>query len=197
MHLFGKSFGEKRRTEPPPRTCEIPQKLIIAPLSLDETILVEPMMDILTNQFHTHTEIQEFYIDLSEFFNADRVQYDANAILNELQSHTSDGKKIMGVVGVDLYVPVLTYIFGQALLGGDSGIVSTHRLRNEFYGMERDEDLYSTRLMKIILHEVGHMHGFHHCHDIDCLMKASTYIEDVDQKSPYLCKACVDKLQFK
>ena len=42
---------------------------------------------------------------------------------------------MLGVTAVDLYIPILTFVFGEAQMGGPCSIVSYHRLRQEFYGL--------------------------------------------------------------
>ena len=98
--------------------------------------------------------------------------------------------KTLGVFDVDLFIPILTYIFGQAYLNGRAGIASVYRLRNERYGMKKDEKLLVDRFRKEVIHELGHAFGLIHCHDQTCVMRSSTYVEDIDQKSNHLCNKC-------
>jgi archaemetzincin len=89
-------------------------------------------------------------------FQASR-KYDGNRILKYLNAIASPGHiKKMGLFQVDLFIPILTYIFGQAALKGKTGIASLYRLRNEQYGMKKDEDLLLERCRKVIIHELGH-----------------------------------------
>ena len=63
---------------------------------------------------------------------------------------------MLALTELDLYIPVLTYVFGEAQLAGDSALVSAHRLRQEFYGMPANRRLLDERLLKESLHELGH-----------------------------------------
>ena len=50
------------------------------------------------------------------------------------------------IADVDLYIPILKYVFGEAQMGGPCAVVSTFRLRQEFYGLDRD--VLRQRLLK-------------------------------------------------
>jgi len=135
--------------------------------------------------------IQESHADLSNFYNPTRRQYDGNELLKFLDSLSQNNSlKTIGLFRVDLFIPILTYIFGQALYKGRTGIVSIYRLRNEQYGMKADEGLLIERLRKVIIHELGHTFGLIHCYFPSCVMRSSTYVEDIDQKKQTLCPTC-------
>jgi len=139
--------------------------------------------------------VEESHIDLSEYYDPIRRQYNGNGILKEIDSMSSNQfVKKVGLFRVDLYIPILTYIFGQAVLNGTAGIASLYRLRNEHYGMKRDEDLLTSRLSKVIIHELGHTFGLIHCHVPTCVMRSSTYVEDIDQKDMTICSQCRNSL---
>ena len=98
--------------------------------------------------------------------------------------------KTLGLFNVDLFIPILTFIFGQAFLGGRSGIVSLYRFNNERYGMTGDNQFLQDRFKKEVIHELGHTFGLIHCHNTDCVMRSSNYVEDIDQKNQQLCPNC-------
>jgi len=130
-------------------------------------------------------------LDLSEFYDPMRRQYNGNKLMTDLDTWSSLNEvKSMGLFRVDLFNPILTYIFGQAALNGNIGIASLYRLRNEQYGMKKDDELLLQRFQKVIIHELGHMFGLVHCHFPPCVMRSSTYVEDIDQKSVHLCSKC-------
>ncbi|MFW5831708.1 MAG: archaemetzincin family Zn-dependent metalloprotease [Prolixibacteraceae bacterium] len=135
--------------------------------------------------------------DLVPFFDASRRQYDANKILKHLDAASpSENVKILGLYKVDLFIPILTYIFGQAVFRGKTGAVSIYRLRNEQYGMPRDEKLLYERFRKVVFHELGHAFGLIHCHVPSCIMRSSTYVEDIDQKKHLFCPKCREELDI-
>jgi archaemetzincin len=131
------------------------------------------------------------WFDPGASFDASRGQYCSTAILAQLLEGAPDGEsRLLGVTSVDLFIPVLTYVFGEAQLAGRAAVVSIHRLRSEIYGLPPNEDLLHERLVKEAVHEIGHTYGLVHCHDPDCVMRASTYAEDVDLKSARFCASC-------
>jgi len=77
----------------------------------------------------------------------------------------------------------------------DAAVVSTHRLSNQFYGLPQDDALVFRRLEKEVVHELGHTFGLHHCHHFECVMRSSTYVEEVDLKKPTPCNECSALLQ--
>ena len=149
----------------------------------------------LAKEFDTGVDIEESYLDLSEFYDPTRRQYDANKLLAEIESSSSlHVLKKIGLFRVDLFIPILTYIFGQAIFKGNAGVASLYRLRNEQYGMEKDEILLLDRFKKVVIHEIGHTFGLIHCHIPTCVMRSSTYVEDIDQKSQNLCNKCRNEI---
>lgn len=97
----------------------------------------------------------------------------------------------------DLFIPVLTFVFGEAQLNGKSAIVSSHRLHNEFYGLPTDEKVYRSRLIKEIFHEIGHTYRLKHCDDWNCVMHSSSNIDEVDIKSDSFCSKCWRLIEMK
>ena len=106
------------------------------------------------------------------------------------QKHHSHRKTYLGITKLDLFIPILTFVYGEAELDGDVAVVSYHRLRNELYGLTSDNRRLSDRLIKEAVHELGHAYGLIHCHAQPCVMHASTYVEDIDMKSASFCDAC-------
>jgi archaemetzincin len=124
-------------------------------------------------------------------YNPVRGQYHSTEILQRLlQDPGAESWRILGVTDVDLYIPILTFVFGEAQLGNTAALVSTHRLRPEFYGMPEDPGLLQGRLLKEALHELGHTFGLQHCPDYLCVMSASHSVERIDLKQADFCTAC-------
>jgi archaemetzincin len=133
----------------------------------------------------------EVEMDLRPAYFPERNQYHATLILASLLRRLPDpGARILGITGLDLFVPVLTFVFGQAQLKGPGALLSTFRLRNEFYGLPADPYLLLDRTIKEAVHELGHSFGLVHCHDPACVMSSSTYVEEVDLKSDWYCPEC-------
>lgn len=128
-------------------------------------------------------------------FNAERKQYFSTQILKEMSHVTpEDAKKVIGVVDVDLYVPILTFVFGEAQLNGRAAIVSLFRLHQEHYGMAPNNDLLKVRAVKEVVHELGHTFGLTHCSHYKCVMHFSHSLRNIDMKSADFCGGCTDLL---
>jgi archaemetzincin len=149
----------------------------------------------ITNEYYLPVTVHESHIDLSPYYDESRRQYDGNRLLREIDAiQLPDAAKKMGLFRVDLFIPILTYIFGQAIFKGETGIASLYRLRNEQYGMRPDDEVLYERFRKVIIHELGHTFGLVHCHVPNCVMRSSTYVEDIDQKRQHLCANCKEQL---
>lgn len=156
-----------------------------------EKEILDGVAEAVRLEFDHPVRIREGHVDISEHFDAGRRQYNANKLLHLVDSLTfPHTKKTIGLFNIDLFIPILTYIFGQAALGGHSGIASLYRLNNEYYGMEPDKLILMERFRKEVVHELGHTFGLIHCNSPICVMRSSTYVEDIDQKEVHLCPRC-------
>jgi archaemetzincin len=100
---------------------------------------------------------------------------------------------MLGLTAVDLYIPILTFVFGEAQMGGPCAVVSAHRLRQEFYGLHPDPTVFLERLLKESVHEIGHTLDLTHCEDYRCAMAPSHAVEWIDLKEGALCPSCASK----
>jgi archaemetzincin len=119
-----------------------------------------------------------------------RQQHSSARLLEWLLAAQPQGR-VLGVTDVDLFIPVLTFVFGEAQLGGRAAVVSTARLLE---GAPRDPRVLVERLAKEAVHEIGHALGLTHCADIVCAMSRSASVRDVDRKSGVLCRDCRTRL---
>ena len=101
-----------------------------------------------------------------------------------------DALKLLGVTDKDLCIPILTYVFGEAQVGGTAAVVSLARLRQEHYGLAPDRPLLLERLRKESLHELGHTFGLVHCPLRECVMYLSNTVVDVDTRGRDFCTGC-------
>lgn len=126
-------------------------------------------------------------------YNDVRCQYDSKLILKRLiQQSPNNTLRFIGVTSVDLYVPILKFVFGLAQIDGKCSIISLHRLYPMFYDQPDDPDLFLSRVEKTVLHELGHSFGITHCRDRHCVMYSSVRIEDTDFKSADFCPTCLE-----
>ena len=171
--------------------------ILIISFGYFEDAFLAKMAASVSNEFHQPVRYREGHLDLSEYYDPARRQYDGNLLLKEIdRRYGSPNKKVFGLFYVDLFIPILTYIFGQAFLGGRTAIASIYRLSNERYGLKETNNLLIERLTKEVIHELGHTYGLIHCHVPGCVMGSGTYVEDIDQKSTHLCSNCRKELVF-
>lgn len=126
--------------------------------------------------------------------NPHRGQYNCYPILKFLGTQKPDhAVKIVGVADVDLFIPILTHVFGEAELGGHATVISTYRL-------DKDEKpvlpncLYD-RAAKIAVHEVAHTFRLPHCKEEDCIMNSFPVISHIDDKPVHFCRYCLTFLK--
>jgi archaemetzincin len=128
-------------------------------------------------------------------FDAARRQYSSTVFLSELAQSSGPADRVLGVTERDLFIPMLSFVFGQAQLGGRIAVVSLARLRQEFYGLPPSPAVFALRARKEALHELGHTFGLIHCADRRCPMSLSTGIAQVDAKGDRYCTACAAQLR--
>lgn len=189
----------------------------IIPLQPVSEELISSIVHPLHSIFQTYISVERPVPGIVEkAFDDSRVQYNSTDIIRQLlerqpkpeygylnQSSSEDQKqntqqnqstKILGITSVDLFVPVLTYVFGEAQLDGTACVVSTYRLDNTIYGLPEDPVIFFERTLKESVHELGHTYGLYHCKNLECAMQASTAVEDIDVKGGILCIGCRQKI---
>ena len=145
----------------------------------------------LEKEFIARCEIMHGAFNPRPSLHPERQQYYSTEILNRMQQEFAPGSgRLLGVTALDLYIPILTFVFGEAQLNGGCAVVSTYRLRQEFYGLPPDRALLEERLIKESVHELGHTLGLTHCDNYECAMAASHAVEAIDFKGRSLCAGC-------
>jgi archaemetzincin len=163
----------------------------LVPVGRIERGHLESLAEGLTSELRAACSIQPDWLNGEFAYNPVRGQYHSTEILKRiLQYPHAESWRVLGVTDADLYIPILTFVFGEAQLGDTGAVVSTHRLRPEFYGMPQDPELLQERLLKEALHELGHTFGLPHCPDYLCVMSASHSVERIDLKQTDFCMAC-------
>jgi archaemetzincin len=173
-------------------------KIYIIPVGKVEKETLLKLSWALREKFPVVFEIGEPLPLLEDDYRAERGQYFATPILEELkQNIPKDAEKILGVLDVDIFVPTLNFIFGQADLGGKVALISLTRLREEFYGNSKNEKFFFDRVVKEAVHELGHTFGLKHCENPKCVMHFSNSLLDTDLKEADFCAQCRKKLEIK
>ena len=160
-----------------------------------DSMLLTALRDRLPEVLGMEAEIGEPMEDISFAFNPHRNQHQSAPILESLgKTHSvSVGDEVLGIVDVDLYAPELNFVFGEADLRAGIAVVSLTRLRQDFYGLPNDEDLFFQRILKESVHELGHTLGLLHCMESTCVMHFSNCLEETDHKSHEFCQGCRTK----
>lgn len=175
------------------------QSILLVPVSLSPREGIESLRQALEAPFRSPVILAKAPgFDPERAFDASRNQYCSSVLLSQLlEEHQGHDGKILAVTSVDLFVPVLTFVFGEAQLDGQAAIVSSHRLNEEFYGLPSNQILFRQRLVKEAVHELGHTFGLIHCANSNCVMYSSTAVEEIDVKPDGLCQRCALFLQGK
>lgn len=170
-------------------------KLYLVPIELLDEELLNILDRNLSRRFPLFTRVLRKPVNLSRALDAHRNQYySTNLLAQLLEDPPADTARILGITSVDLYVPVLTFVFGEAQLDGIAAVISTARLQNEFYGLPPDMSEYHMRITKEAVHELGHTWGLVHCRYPLCVMNQATYIDDVDERTDEFCGACAARI---
>jgi archaemetzincin len=124
-----------------------------------------------------------------------RGQYLASSILAVLPPPSSSADRVLGIIDVDLFAQGLNFVFGQADVAGRRAVISVYRLRQEFYGLPHDEDIFRQRALKEAVHELGHTYGLGHFPNPECVMHFSNTLSDTDLKGWKFCSVCQRRME--
>jgi archaemetzincin len=162
----------------------------LAALNFTEYNLMTPLRTDISKILDSDIRINELNIEMDTYYNRERGQYDASKIIKDFE-HVNEDYKTIIFTSLDIYIPIFTHVFGLAKLGGNTAIVSSHRLKSEFYGLPKNDPLLHQRLLKESFHELGHLCGLKHCINYNCVMNSSSNNEELDTKSYEYCESCI------
>lgn len=151
--------------------------------------LLEGVRRSVAREYESSARIQVSPEKPEDAFDARRGQHSSTRILAWLQERHEGAHRVLGVTDADLFIPILTFVFGEAQLGGRAAVVSTARLGDTPL-IPGEPARIALRLQKEAVHELGHTFGLLHCADVRCAMARSPSLRHVDAKSPALCRAC-------
>ena len=166
-------------------------EILIFPIGEVDTAIVEFLMLSLPDNLNLACKVCDIAVSLDGTYDIARKQYHSTKLLEKLLAHReSDDTKLLGVTDVDLFMPPLSFVFGEAQFNNPAAVISIHRLQQQFYGLPEDEALLYDRCEKEAIHELGHCFGLIHCRDYRCVMYLSYSVEDIDLKSNSFCEKC-------
>ena len=170
-------------------------KLQLLPIGKLDGGVLGDLAPALADMFRAPCEILSAVLDPAFAFHTERQQYHSSEILVRMQNGVTRGSwRVLGVTAADLYIPILTFVFGEAQIGGPCAVISLHRLRQEFYGLPEDGKLLQQRLLKEAVHELGHTLNLTHCNDYRCAMAPSHAVEWIDLKEGWMCSTCQGRI---
>jgi archaemetzincin len=172
------------------------EKIVIVLLSEIEKKILEELQTHLGEVFNLKIKFLPMKLDLSFAFDGRRKQYLASLILERLRDFKREKtEKWIAICDIDLFAEGLNFVFGEADLEEGISIISLLRLRQSFYGLSNDKNLFLERIKKEATHEFGHLFYLGHCQNPNCVMYFSNSILDTDRKSKFFCEKCQKILQ--
>jgi archaemetzincin len=159
-------------------------RVAVIPLGYVPDIAPKVIAAHITGIFNIFTDILAPLEHPQYAFDQRRIQYNAGSIIKALESGKDDPlfadyEKVIGILNVDIFIPIFTHVLGEARQGEKFALVSLFRLE---HNMERAG--------KIALHELGHLCNLEHCMDSKCLMHFSKGIAELDSLPLYFCPYC-------
>ena len=172
-------------------------KITLKPLGdVAEEVMAE-LRDRVNGIFNCPVEIKAGFSNLAQAYNQERKQYLSSKLIASLSAlEREKNERVVGITQVDLYAPRLNFVFGEADIISGLAIVSLCRLKQEYYGLSPDKNLFLERATKEIVHELGHTFGLGHCPNARCVMHFSNSLADTDWKRTNFCDKCCPRMEF-
>ncbi len=166
---------------------------LVAVGEIDRNV-IDWLKDDLAKVFNKQVAIAEGMPKPNYAYDHKRKQYLSTAILNAIveQKEYAPYEKILAIVDHDLFVPELNFVFGQA--GPKAAVVSLTRLRQSFYHLTENQNLFHQRVLTEAIHELGHTYRLGHCENPQCVMFFSNSLVDTDRKGSKFCLSCNSKI---
>jgi archaemetzincin len=156
---------------------------------------ISAVMRRLTATFGLEAVLLDGEVDPTPALDHRRKQHNALVLLQLLgELPLPPDARRLGIISHDLFIPMLTHVFGLAQLGGTTAVVSTNRLRERGESDLSPRELFTLRLEKEAVHELGHAYGLVHCTNPDCAMQGVTDVAEIDLRPPWLCHRCHERL---
>lgn len=171
-------------------TSRAENTIVICPVGEYDPQLMTAIGSKIKALFGYPVAVRTLLRNLSFALEPARSQYHSTRILDQLAGKAPpEAIRVLAIVQVDLFIPILTHVYGEAQLGGRSCIVSTFRL-NAGASTMKIHDPFIHRITKEAVHELGHTFKLRHCKDPTCIMHYCRSEKDVDRKSDRLCRYC-------
>ena len=162
-----------------------PEKPVIAVALIGDAppATIEKLRPILRETFDADVVAAPAVALPASSWNASRKQYSSTRLLDALASiKRPEWERLLGIADVDLYVPDLNFVFGEADPRRGIAVFSLARLR-----AGADDALLSRRAATEAVHELGHTYGLSHCDKPTCVMWFSNTLSESDRKGTRFC----------
>ena len=169
----------------------------VIPLGVVDDVAVRVVAANIQAVFDVATDVEKKWPVPEAAHLPNRDQYHAAHLMKTLEAlpQAKENEKRIGIIAQDITLPFLTYVFGEAQIGGTAAVISTYRLAKEKGGQPCSRDLLYSRLAKVGIHEAGHVIGLTHCSHPQCLMNFSIGLDALDQLTLKFCDQCVAYLE--
>ncbi|MFC1869037.1 archaemetzincin family Zn-dependent metalloprotease [Thermodesulfobacteriota bacterium] len=165
-------------------------KIVISPIGDLDRTFIKRVGKGVSQRFGYEIEIISLLNDIDFAFDPSRNQFYSSTILESLATLAPlQAIKVLAICEVDLFIPILTHVYGEAQLGGKACIISTYRLNDGLPPINPQKNYYQ-RATKEAIHELGHTFNLRHCKDQSCGMHYCRTVKDVDIKSDHFCRYC-------
>jgi len=186
---------------------DILREIRIIPMGIVSSEDVVLLRQILKQNFFT-TTVQIHIVEPRDLpqsaFDQSRNQYNAKSLIQSFEKTGHPSVRLVGVIDEDMYVPGLPFVFSIAKPEGNSVILSTQRLREDYSGktlyrydgtLEESAEVISLaeegvtrqRYRKSIMRALGLTFGFKPAPDTSCMMAFSNNLYELDRKRTEWC----------
>jgi archaemetzincin len=177
---------------------DMPDEVRIHPFGEIDRDLVKAVNRAVADRFGMIVAPGADLIVPARAYSATRRQYLSTAFLDELSSIEGNDEWIrLGITAVDLYVPELNFVFGEASSADHAAVFSVARLDPRRYGDAADERILLNRAVTEAIHELGHVFGLGHCRRSNCVMWFSNTLTETDRKGSRFCLTCAEQLEYR
>ena len=167
----------------------------IVPINAVDITFMSRLAPCLEERFLGCAGVERSLVVPRTSLNATRGQLFVPTLIGKVQkAHPESGATTLAITEFDLYKTSRRFVFGDADESQGVAVVSTHRLRSEFYGEPADANVLFQRMLKESIHELGHAFGLKHCYNARCAMYHSNSIFETDNKMPQFCDICDRRL---